>query len=65
MVMSGAYAMLAAQSPRAMVFDGARILDGNGGPPIENARLIVQEAEAIGFSDAFIYRELDRPWSRD
>jgi len=25
-----------------IVFDGARILDGNGGAPIENGRLVVQ-----------------------
>lgn len=38
------------QPGRITVFDGARILDGNGGPPIENARLVIQDERitAIG-----------------
>src|SRR5215213_9972275 len=43
---------LHAQQGRVSVFDGARILDGNGGPPIENGRLVVQDGRitAIGAS---------------
>jgi len=31
------------QPGRVTVFDGARILDGNGGAPIENGRMVVQD----------------------
>jgi imidazolonepropionase-like amidohydrolase len=39
---------------RVTVFDGARILDGNGGAPIENARLVVQDGRvtAVGAQSA-------------
>jgi imidazolonepropionase-like amidohydrolase len=42
------------QGARVTVFDGARILDGNGGAPIENGRLVVQDGRvtAIGSSSA-------------
>ena len=30
------------QQARVIVFDGARILDGNGGTPIENGRLVIE-----------------------
>ena len=35
---------------RVTVFDGARLIDGNGGAPIENARLVVQDGRvtAVG-----------------
>jgi imidazolonepropionase-like amidohydrolase len=41
---------LQAQAPRTTVFDGARVLDGNGGAPIESARLVVQDGRitAVG-----------------
>lgn len=44
---------LSAQSP-IVVFDGARILDGNGGAPIENGRLVIQDGRitAIGASNS-------------
>ena len=32
-----------AQSPRATVFIGARLIDGRGGPPIENASVVVRD----------------------
>ena len=35
--------LLRAQPGRLTVFDGARILDGNGGAPIESGRMIVQD----------------------
>lgn len=37
---------------RATVFDGARLIDGNGGAPIENARMIVQDGRvtAVGLA---------------
>ena len=36
------------------VFDGARVIDGNGGAPIENARLVVQDGRvtAVGAQSA-------------
>ena len=39
-----------AQAGRITVFDGARILDGNGGAPIENGRLVIADGRitAIG-----------------
>ena len=39
---------------RSTVFDGARIIDGNGGAPIENARLVVQDGRvtAVGSQSA-------------
>src|SRR6185503_437823 len=48
-----AAATLQAQT-RITVFDGARILDGNGGAPIENGRLVVQDGRvtAVGASSA-------------
>lgn len=35
------------QSGAITVFDGARILDGNGGTPIGNARLVVQDGRIV------------------
>ena len=35
------------QQGRVIVLDGARILDGNGGPPIENGRLVIQETRVV------------------
>lgn len=45
-----ATALLLAQTGAAVVFDGARILDGNGGAPIENGRLVIQNGRvaAVG-----------------
>lgn len=42
------------QGTRITVFDGARILDGNGGAPIENGRLVVQDGRVttVGSSSA-------------
>ena len=42
------------QGGRITVFDGARILDGNGGAPIENGRMIVQDGRvtAVGSASA-------------
>jgi imidazolonepropionase-like amidohydrolase len=42
------------QNTRITVFDGARILDGNGGAPIENGRLVVQDGRVttVGSSSA-------------
>ena len=48
--MGVAMVSMQAQQGRATVFDGARILDGNGGAPIENGRLVVTDGRitAIG-----------------
>ena len=45
-----AAAIVHGQQGRVTVFDGARILDGNGGAPIENGRLVVADGRitAIG-----------------
>ena len=45
-----ATAIVHGQQGRVTVFDGARILDGNGGAPIENGRLVVADGRitAIG-----------------
>jgi imidazolonepropionase-like amidohydrolase len=42
------------QAPRITVFDGARVLDGNGGPPIESGRIVVEDGRirAVGASTA-------------
>jgi len=42
------------QAGRITVFDGARVIDGNGGAPIENARLVIQDGRvsAIGAQSA-------------
>ena len=42
--------LLHAQAGRITVFDGARILDGNGGAPIENGRLVIDNGRvsAVG-----------------
>ena len=42
--------LMHAQAGRVTVFDGARILDGNGGAPIENARLVIESGRisAVG-----------------
>lgn len=42
------------QAGRIIVFDGARVIDGNGGAPIENARLVVQDGRvtAVGAQSA-------------
>lgn len=39
---------------RVTVFDGARVIDGNGGAPIENARLVVEDGRvtAVGAQSA-------------
>jgi imidazolonepropionase-like amidohydrolase len=48
-VLLGATGMIA-QGPSATVFEGARIIDGNGGAPIENGALLVQNGRvtAVG-----------------
>ena len=45
-----AAAIVHGQQGRVTVFDGARILDGNGGAPIENGRLVIADGRitAIG-----------------
>ncbi len=40
-------ALLHAQQGGVIVLDGARILDGNGGPPIENGRLVIQDTRVV------------------
>src|SRR4051812_9608534 len=42
--------LVTGQAPRVTVFDGARILDGNGGEPIESGRIVVQDGRitAVG-----------------
>src|SRR6187401_2987864 len=49
-VVIAAAVVVHAQAGRVTVFDGARILDGNGGAPIENGRLVVADGRitAIG-----------------
>src|SRR5262245_55321055 len=44
------------QGGGVMVFDGARILDGNGGAPIENGRLVIQNGRvtAVGTAAAVV-----------
>jgi len=37
---------------RVIVFDGARILDGNGGAPIENGRIVVQDGRVSAVGSA-------------
>ena len=39
--------LLHGQQGRVTVLDGARILDGNGGPPIENGRLVIQDTRIV------------------
>ena len=39
--------LLHGQQGRVTVLDGARILDGNGGPPIENGRLVIQDTRVV------------------
>src|SRR6187401_936913 len=53
-VVIAAAVVVHAQAGRITVFDGARILDGNGGAPIENGRLVVQDGRVttIGSSSA-------------
>lgn len=52
--MAAAVVGLHGQPGRATVFDGARILDGNGGPPIESGRLVFQDGRitAVGPASA-------------
>ena len=42
------------QKAQVTVFDGARILDGNGGPPIENGRLVIQDGRVTAVGAAVI-----------
>jgi len=49
-VLIAAAAIVQGQPGRVTVFDGARILDGNGGAPIENGRMVIADGRitAIG-----------------
>ena len=49
-VVIAAAVVVHAQAGRVTVFDGARILDGNGGAPIENGRMVIADGRitAIG-----------------
>ena len=49
-VVVAAAAIVHGQAGRVTVFDGARILDGNGGAPIENGRVVIADGRitAIG-----------------
>ena len=49
-VVIAAAAIVHGQAGRITVFDGARILDGNGGAPIENGRIVIADGRitAIG-----------------
>jgi len=49
-VLIAAAVVVHAQAGRVTVFDGARILDGNGGAPIENGRVVIADGRitAIG-----------------
>ena len=53
-VIVAAVTAIQGQNTRITVFDGARILDGNGGAPIENGRLVVQDGRitAVGSQSA-------------
>jgi imidazolonepropionase-like amidohydrolase len=49
-----AAATIVSAQARITVFDGARILDGNGGAPIENGRLVIEDGRitAVGSQSA-------------
>ena len=45
--LSGAAMLAQGARAGAMVFEGARIIDGNGGPPITNGTLVVQDGRLV------------------
>ena len=52
--LSGAATLAQGARAGVMVFEGARIIDGNGGPPITNGALVVQDGRlvAVGAREA-------------
>jgi len=46
-ILSAGSTLLHGQQGRVTVLDGARILDGNGGPPIEDGRLVIQDTRVV------------------
>ena len=50
-VLLAAGAGLAQGPPGAVLYEGARILDGNGGAPIENGVLLVQNGRIVESAD--------------
>ena len=46
-LLSAGSTFLHGQQGRVTVLDGARILDGNGGVPIENGRLVIQDTRVV------------------